>query len=267
MAVERQPDLGVRPLRRHARAARLHLPAHLGRHLHRRLHAGPRARRRPTPRRPRRSRSTQSGLVASFDGRSSSDPDGTDRLLGVGLRRQHQRHGRHTAAHLRPARHLRRDAHRHRRRRSHRYDDPGRPGHRPPADQVIASDNFERSATGRGATRTSAGPWTVSTGVGVSAVSGGKGRLVMLAAGRGPGRSLDGVTTNDLDLAFDLGFDKSRIDQRRRRQRPSSCGARREAPTAPWSASVATGRCGRTSQRSVTGGATPPSAASSRSRG
>ncbi len=197
--------------------------------------------------------STQSGLVASLDGRTSFDPDGTiaswtwdfgDGTTDTGATPQH--------TYAQPG----------------TYDvtltvtdDDGATGTTTrtvtvagtPAAQVIASDDFERSATRSWGTADLGGPWTVSTGVGVSAASGGQGRLVMTAPGRAPSALLDGVSTSDLDLVFDLGFDKipaPRVDQ--------SVFLRR-TPGGAYSAMVrlqGNGSVRASVQRSVTGGAT-----------
>ena len=85
--------------------------------------------------------------------------------------------------------------------------------------QVIASDQFERTTTNSWGSADVGGPWTVTSTSGVSSVSGGKGRLVMIAAGKGPTAYLNGPTTTDLDLQLQLSVDTvptgsgARVDQ------------------------------------------------------
>lgn len=152
--------------------------------------------------------STESGLVTSLDGRTSFDSDGTiaswawtfgDGTSGTGATTQHT------------------------------YDQPGTYDvtltvtdddgatatttraiqvTSTPGEQVTAADSFERSATRSWGTADVGGPWTVNTGVGVSSVSGGKGRTTMLAAGRGPGSQLAGVSSRDVDMTVEMGLDK-----------------------------------------------------------
>ncbi len=71
--------------------------------------------------------------------------------------------------------------------------------------QVIGADAFERTTTSTWGTADTGGAWTTSTG---ASVSGGLGRLVMSAAGRGATANLSGVSTTDLDLSFELSLDK-----------------------------------------------------------
>ena len=76
------------------------------------------------------------------------------------------------------------------------------------AQQVVAADQFERSLVNTWGSADVGGPWTVSTSNGVSSVSGGKGRSVMAAAGRGPVSTLDSVNVRDVDISFEYSLDK-----------------------------------------------------------
>lgn len=76
------------------------------------------------------------------------------------------------------------------------------------AQQVVVADQFERSVVNAWGNADVGGPWTVSTSNGVASVSGGKGRLVMAAAGRGPVAAVNDVNARDVDLSFEYSLDK-----------------------------------------------------------
>ena len=75
-------------------------------------------------------------------------------------------------------------------------------------EQVVASDQFERTLTNTWGSADVGGPWTVATSPGVSSVSGGKGHSSMGAPGRGPVSLLQGVQARDVEVTFELGLDK-----------------------------------------------------------
>ncbi len=76
------------------------------------------------------------------------------------------------------------------------------------AQSVIAADQFERTLVNTWGSADIGGTWTVSTSNGVSSVSGGKGRSVMAAAGRGSVSTLDSVNARDVDISFEYSLDK-----------------------------------------------------------
>ena len=77
-----------------------------------------------------------------------------------------------------------------------------------PGQQPLASDDFERTATRSWGTADVGGAWTASTGAGVASVSGGLGRLALLAAGRTVQSTLNGVSTDAVDITFQMSLDK-----------------------------------------------------------
>ncbi len=77
------------------------------------------------------------------------------------------------------------------------------------APTTIAEDGFGRSEASGFGTADHGGKWTPIGSAGNFSVSDGAGKIKMTAPGSGPRIYLDEVSAQDLDMAFDLAFDKA----------------------------------------------------------
>ncbi|MHB1138737.1 MAG: PKD domain-containing protein [Microthrixaceae bacterium] len=148
------------------------------------------------------------GLVASFDGRSSSDPDGTvqqytwdfgDGTSGAGATasRTYASAGTYTVA-------------------LSVTDDDGATGTRTaqvsvtePTTTVLAADGFGRTTSNGWGSATTGGAWSLSGSVANFAVTGGTGRITIPTAGVSRAATLASVAAADVDSLVHLSLDKS----------------------------------------------------------
>lgn len=78
----------------------------------------------------------------------------------------------------------------------------------PPGATTFATDTFSRSTSNGWGVADLGGSWTSGSSASVFSVSNGQGRMIMPNPGSGPGIALGGVSAQDINGVVDIGFDK-----------------------------------------------------------